>query len=346
MLALAASVAAGLVYTLPEKGCTSMSQKPLQANNTCLVCFPCAELPSEPGDQKLLGLYRQVQEGMWLQRVKVPGGRLDGLQWRALASVAGRFTPNTPLHLTTRQDVEIHDLTPDDIPAVQVELSAAGLTCLGAAGDTYRNITVCPCGGAIAGRSALPLGPTGFFFGSFQGVDRNPVHPQIAQIGNRRGEHRGPICGNLRVFFRDPAPSPDGVVCCGPVATAPFADSGRAVRRAVAQHLAHRGDDLIVDPPAGRDDPAVLLELTAVCEIERAAVDVAHAPAGFDHHQRAGGVVPDLLTVVRTRGEPQVDVCFASGDGRVLGLAVHPQRWRADAQPFGHAGGVAVAGVP
>ena len=135
-----------------------MSQKPLQANNTCLVCFPCAELPSEPGDQKLLGLYRQVQEGMWLQRVKVPGGRLDGLQWRALASVAGRFTPNTPLHLTTRQDVEIHDLTPDDIPAVQVELSAAGLTCLGAAGDTYRNITVCPCGGAIAGRiDPMPL---------------------------------------------------------------------------------------------------------------------------------------------------------------------------------------------
>jgi sulfite reductase beta subunit-like hemoprotein len=130
----------------------------VEAKETRVVRFPCTALPEDPAGQKLLGLYRQVQEGLWLQRVKVPGGRLNGLQWRALSAAARRHTPRTPLHLTTRQDVELHDLSPADIPAEQIALSEAGLTCLGAAGDTYRNITVCPCGGAVSGRiDPMPL---------------------------------------------------------------------------------------------------------------------------------------------------------------------------------------------
>lgn len=83
---------------------------------------------------------------------------MNGLQWRTLAAAAKRFTPCTPLHLTTRQDMELHDLSSADIPAVQAVLAEAGLTCLGAAGDTYRNITVCPCGGTVSGRiDPMPL---------------------------------------------------------------------------------------------------------------------------------------------------------------------------------------------
>nr|MCU0873089.1 nitrite/sulfite reductase [Pirellulaceae bacterium] len=113
--------------------------------------FPCERLPEDAGSQKLLGLYRQRQEGLWLQRVRVPGGILGRQSWQALAAIARRFSPQTPLHLTTRQDVELHDLPAAQIPATQQALAAAGLTGFAAAGDTVRNITVCPCSGIAVG---------------------------------------------------------------------------------------------------------------------------------------------------------------------------------------------------
>lgn len=90
-----------------------------------------------------------------MQRIKVLGGRLTAEQWTALAALAREHTPGVPLHLTTRQDVEFDNLTPQAVPALQAGLAAAGLTGLGAGGDTLRNITVCPCSGVIAGRPEL-----------------------------------------------------------------------------------------------------------------------------------------------------------------------------------------------
>ena len=115
------------------------------------IDFPCPRVPDEPARARLIGLYPQRRPGLWMQRLKVIGGVLDARQWRALARAAGHFTPATPLHLTTRQDVELHNLTPDRVPAAQRMLADSGLTGLGACGDTLRNITVCPCAGALPG---------------------------------------------------------------------------------------------------------------------------------------------------------------------------------------------------
>jgi sulfite reductase beta subunit-like hemoprotein len=117
--------------------------------------YPCQRIPDHASDAKLIGLYRQKQEDLWLQRVKMPGGRLTANRWRALAEIARRVTPQTPLHLTTRQDIEIHDLPAEQVPLVQAALNEAGLTCFGAAGDTFRNITVCPCSGTAPGTVEL-----------------------------------------------------------------------------------------------------------------------------------------------------------------------------------------------
>ena len=122
------------------------------------VKFPCEVMPAEPVPARLMGLYPQLQEGRWMQRARVPGGALSADQWRALAAAARRCTPGAPLHLTTRQDVELHDLAAEQIPGVQRALAAAGLSGLGACGDTLRNITVCPCSGIAAGKvDLLPL---------------------------------------------------------------------------------------------------------------------------------------------------------------------------------------------
>jgi sulfite reductase beta subunit-like hemoprotein len=109
--------------------------------------FPCDAIPADPARTRLLGLYPQRQEGLWMQRTKLLGGRLNADQWRALALAARRLTPRTPLHLTTRQDVELHDLAPDAVPQLQHALADAGLSSVGACGDTPRNITLCPGSG-------------------------------------------------------------------------------------------------------------------------------------------------------------------------------------------------------
>jgi sulfite reductase beta subunit-like hemoprotein len=108
------------------------------------VKFPCEALPEDPAQARLLGVYPQRQDGLFMQRVKLPGGRIEPNQLRALASIAERCSSGYPLHLTTRQGIEFHGLRRDDIPAVQREIQTAGLTALGACGDTLRNVTVCP----------------------------------------------------------------------------------------------------------------------------------------------------------------------------------------------------------
>ncbi|MFA6132968.1 MAG: nitrite/sulfite reductase [Phycisphaerae bacterium] len=118
--------------------------------------FPCCQVPDAIPVARVLGIYPQVQEGLFMQRVRVPGGVLAGPQWRALAEAIRRFTPATPLHLTTRQEFELHDLRSEQIPQVQEALAEAGLTSLGSGGNALRNVTVCPCSGT-SGPDLLPL---------------------------------------------------------------------------------------------------------------------------------------------------------------------------------------------
>jgi sulfite reductase beta subunit-like hemoprotein len=115
------------------------------------VRFPCDVFPAETAEARLLGIYPQRQEGLFLQRVKVLGGRVRPGQLRGLAELARRHSGDGLLHLTTRQDIEIRGLRPEDVPAVQRGVCDSGLTTVGACGDTVRNITVCPDNGLRRG---------------------------------------------------------------------------------------------------------------------------------------------------------------------------------------------------
>ncbi len=111
------------------------------------VRFPCANLPEAPAEARLLGVYPQRAEGLLMQRVKAPQGRLTLHEWQGLAQLAARYTPEYPLHVTTRQDVELHGVRPADVPAVQQEIDRLGLSGAATGGDSVRNIAVCPCNG-------------------------------------------------------------------------------------------------------------------------------------------------------------------------------------------------------
>jgi sulfite reductase beta subunit-like hemoprotein len=113
--------------------------------------FPCKSLPEDPGEARLLGIYVQRGEAGYMQRVKVPRGTIRPGQLRALARLAARYTPDYPLHVTTRQDVELHGVEPQDVPAVQHGIAEVGLTTVATCGDSLRNITLCPENGLEAG---------------------------------------------------------------------------------------------------------------------------------------------------------------------------------------------------
>jgi len=148
---------------------------------------------------RLLGVYPQKQDGLFMQRIRIPGGRISWLQWRKIAELALKYTPGAPLHLTTRQDIELHDVTGQSIPDVHEGLAGAALTIFGAGGDSVRNLTV--CAGCDLCRDAfdlLPLArlvqshleqqPVIFNLGrkfkiSFSGCEQACARPWISDLG-------------------------------------------------------------------------------------------------------------------------------------------------------------------
>lgn len=97
-------------------------------------------MSAQPTDYRLDGVYRQRQDGFFMQRVKLPAGVISGDQAKAVAEVARRFGQGN-LHLTTRGNIEIHWLQENDLPEIKKLLAAVGLTSRGACGGAVRGIT-------------------------------------------------------------------------------------------------------------------------------------------------------------------------------------------------------------
>jgi ferredoxin-nitrite reductase len=91
-------------------------------------------------DYRLDGIYKQRQDNVFMQRVKLPAGVISATQARTVAAVSTRFGQGT-IHLTSRGSMEIHWLQEKDLPQVKRELAKAGLTSRGACGGAVRGIT-------------------------------------------------------------------------------------------------------------------------------------------------------------------------------------------------------------
>jgi sulfite reductase (ferredoxin) len=88
------------------------------------------------------GTYAQRQDGVQMQRIKIPGGVLSADQMVCLADAADRFGSSF-VHLTTREDVQIYYLKLEEAPNLLRFLAAADITTREACGNTVRNITAC-----------------------------------------------------------------------------------------------------------------------------------------------------------------------------------------------------------
>ncbi len=92
------------------------------------------------------GIYGQRQLGVQMFRTKIPYGKLTSAQLIRLAEVSQKYTPGN-LHLTTRQNIQMHYVKLDDGPAIWQELEEANVTAREACGNTVRNITGSPKAG-------------------------------------------------------------------------------------------------------------------------------------------------------------------------------------------------------
>jgi ferredoxin-nitrite reductase len=119
-----------------------------------------ASIPEDDFERlKWYGLYvhKPTEAERFLLRVRLPGGRLTPAQATVLAQVADEFGGGR-LDVTTRQDIQIHSLRIEDVPAILDTLSSVGLSSVHACGDTPRNVVGCPLGDTaapFAGNEAL-----------------------------------------------------------------------------------------------------------------------------------------------------------------------------------------------
>lgn len=81
-----------------------------------------------------------------MQRIKIPFGGLFPDQMDVLADLAEEYSDGI-LHVTTRQDIQLHYVHIDDTPDLMRRLAAMGITTREACGNSVRNVTACPYSG-------------------------------------------------------------------------------------------------------------------------------------------------------------------------------------------------------
>ena len=86
------------------------------------------------------GIYGQRQEGVQMIRIKLPFGRLNSEQLHRIADVSDEYSTGR-LHITTRQDIQIHYVSLDRTPELWAELEKSDITLREACGNAVRNIT-------------------------------------------------------------------------------------------------------------------------------------------------------------------------------------------------------------
>lgn len=92
------------------------------------------------------GVYGQLQPGVHMIRIKVPGGILP-LNWARRVAEANRRWAGQHIHVSTRQDLQIYFVKPDDVADCLEYLAEAGITTREACGNTIRNMTSCHLAG-------------------------------------------------------------------------------------------------------------------------------------------------------------------------------------------------------
>jgi sulfite reductase (ferredoxin) len=123
------------------------------------------------------GVYGQRQEGVQMIRIKLPFGKVSSEQLVRITKVSDEYSTGR-LHITTRQDIQIHYVSLDRTPELWANLEKDDITLREACGNTVRNITASENAG-IDPEEPFDVSP--YAHALFQFFLRNPVCQEMGR---------------------------------------------------------------------------------------------------------------------------------------------------------------------
>ncbi|KAA0257166.1 sulfite reductase subunit beta (hemoprotein) [Deferribacter autotrophicus] len=87
------------------------------------------------------GIYEQRKSGTYMVRIRLSGGIITPKQLYVIAELADKYG-SEKLHVTTRQDIQIHDVVIENTVYISKGLIECGLSSKGGGGNTVRNIVM------------------------------------------------------------------------------------------------------------------------------------------------------------------------------------------------------------
>ncbi|RPI66463.1 MAG: HEPN domain-containing protein [Ignavibacteriales bacterium] len=123
------------------------------------------------------GVYGQRQHGVQMVRIKLPFGRLTTKQFLKIADISDEYSTGM-LHLTTRQDIQVHFVSLDKTPELWAKLAEDDITLREACGNTVRNVTASPVAG-IDPKEPFDVSP--YAYEIFMFFIRNPICQELGR---------------------------------------------------------------------------------------------------------------------------------------------------------------------
>jgi len=123
------------------------------------------------------GVYGQRQEGVQMIRIKLPYGKVTSEQLVRITKVSDEYSTGR-LHITTRQDIQIHYVSLDRTPELWANLAKDDITLREACGNTVRNITASELAGVDVDE---PFDVSPYAHAMFQFFLRNPICQEMGR---------------------------------------------------------------------------------------------------------------------------------------------------------------------
>ena len=123
------------------------------------------------------GVYGQRQFGVQMIRIKLPYGKVTSEQLHRIADVSDEYSRGR-LHITTRQDVQIHHVSLDRTPELWAQLEKDDITLREACGNAVRNITASETAGIDVNE---PFDVSPYADATFKFFLRNPICQEMGR---------------------------------------------------------------------------------------------------------------------------------------------------------------------
>ncbi len=123
------------------------------------------------------GVYGQRQQGVQMIRIKLPFGKVLSNQLRRISDVSDEYSRGR-LHITTRQDIQIHHVDLNRTPQLWADLEKDDVTLREACGNTVRNVTASETAGIDVNE---PFDVSPYANAVFKFFLRNPICQEMGR---------------------------------------------------------------------------------------------------------------------------------------------------------------------